>query len=133
MMDLNIWTASGLSLFVGILIGVVLDDAFDMLREAARTRGRRVRLRMPSQSTLMSFGLAVVLFVNGFIGVALIQQRATSDAFAQCLVSAQKAQDALDAIVFAVAADDNKAIRDALDSYVALRSRPASELCGVRR
>lgn len=132
-MDLNIWTAAGLGLVVGILIGALLDDMFDALREAFAARGRNVRLRMPSQLTLIAVGMGIVLVVNAILGVALISQRARSDAFAQCLVSSAQSQRALDAIIFAVASQDEHKMNDAIKGYVALRSRPSSELCGVRR
>lgn len=132
-MDLNIWTAAGLGMVVGFLCGVTIDDALDMWRASALSRGKPFRIRRPSQTTLLAVGLATVLVVNGVIGVALIGQRARSDAFAQCLETSGQAQRALDAIVFAVASDDRGKLNSALKDYIALRSRPPSELCGVRR
>lgn len=134
----------GLGLALGFLAGIALDDALDLwiASRRARTTRKEPRMHRPTTDTILRAGLILILVANTVLGVLLIQQRATSGNFAECVATyqrdfgrayaarttaAQKTSDALDRLVVAVARDDAKAFQRALDAYVVARETQQAE------
>lgn len=142
------WLVGLLGLAVGFLAGIACDDALDMWRDSRRGRSRHTKgnpMRRPGFDTVIRTALVLIVVVNVFLGILLIQQRASSSDFTECVATYQRdfgrayaarsdaaneTSAALDRLVLAVAAEDRAKFRRALAAYVEQRERQDRERTG---
>lgn len=123
-----------LGLVVGFLIGVVFDDALDLIRASRKERDMNRRTRVGRGALAAALAVAVLMQVT--VGVLLILTRNTSANYAECTGRWQQSfsegyqarlsdsipvQNALDDLIRAVAAQDRETFKAALARYVKLR------------
>ena len=147
-----------LSLLVGFLIGITLDDALALYRASRKDR-HMSRVKVPAARTILAIGLVIGVILQLGVGVFIIFERAARVGYAECnaqwqqkfaaaystrLVASSESSEALEAVVRSVRSNDRAKIDAAIDAYLVIRDRqvrqqernpyPAlpDELCGAR-
>lgn len=126
-----------LSLLVGILIGVVLRDAADLLRASRKEHCMSNDERSPLARRVMIALLSIVIAANCATGVLLAVTRHNAAKYAECSAHWQqswakayrarynpavKVSNAMDAVVQAVAKKDSDGFNRAVSNYIRLRA-----------
>lgn len=133
---------------LGVLAGVVLDDALDLYR--ASRKDRPMRLHLPNGRTLLGAALVVAVLLQFAVGVMLIDARRDLDnsvrrqsEFAACNVRWQQSfaaayqarvrasadvTEALEQVVRAVDTQNPNRFREAVTTYIELRDRQDREV-----
>lgn len=147
----------GLGLCVGFLVGVATDDALDLYRSARKERPPVNRPAWITRTRVLTAIFGAIVLVQFATGVLLISTYTKASSYTTCSARwqdemsvafraraavAAEASTALDRIIRAVAEDNDRAFRRALESYVKVRDRqdrqrqknplpePPEALCG---
>lgn len=144
-----------LSLGVGFLAGIALDDALDLYR-ASRKERRMSKIEKPNSRALLGILLAVAVVLQLGVGLLLIDarrdladserrnadiaerlavytdcttrwQQSFAAAYQARIESSTAASDALEQVVRAVDAENPDRFRSAVDAYLLLRDRQISD------
>lgn len=125
-----------LSLGVGFLAGIALDDALDLYR--ASRKERRMSRTKPAGRTILGVLLSVAVALQLGVGVLIIFERAARQDYADCttrwqqefasayrarIESSTAASDALEQVVRAVDAENPDRFRESVDAYLLLRDQ----------
>lgn len=121
-----------LGILIGIMIGVLLDDAVALLRK------EHVTLPTMSVRLLGYIGLILSLLLSAGVGALLLLTRASASDYYSCMADWQQqaasatrvraeaneeVQNAMDRVMTAVVARDTEQISAALKAYVSLRTK----------
>lgn len=141
-----IWLVFALGLTVGVLLGVVLEDALMLLRSARKENPVSLhlpRIHTPSTRTMLVAGLVVGVLTQVIVGVLLILTYNQTQSYSRCTATWQQefsqayqprarahaeASEAMDDIVKAVAGgvhtpQEEAAMLVAVDRYLAVRAQ----------
>lgn len=137
-----IWLVFALGLLLGFLVGVVMRDALDLYRSSRKAAPSMKTPPRPIPRHLLAGLLILTLVLNTAVGVLLILTRQSTAAYTSCAASWQQqfgeayqarldasvaVSGAMDDVVKAVAAEDPKAFRDAVQRYVRIRAEQDAE------
>lgn len=134
-----------LSLLVGFLAGIALDDALDLYRHSRKAKDMKANVHPPSSRTLWAVALAAVVAAQLIVGGMLIKSRLDlqnaerdrasyqactnrwqqefASAYLARLTASTDASAALERVIRGVDTEDIVRIRVAVDEYLELRAQ----------
>lgn len=126
-----------LGLLVGLLVGVVLRDAIDLLTR----KEKRMPLSSPAHR-MFTIAFVISLLFNSLVGVLLIVTRQSSETYARCtaewqqefaaayqarLAASMDVDTALDAVIRAVNSKDREGFAKSVRAYVRTRDQQETD------